>query len=102
MDSPPFVTGYLGYAYAKSGDRAKAEAVLADLKQMSAHRYVSPFCTAIVYLGLGDNERAMDGLEKAFDARSQWVILAKEEKIWDPIRSDPRFIALLKKVGLDK
>ena len=44
----------------------------------------------------------MDGLEKAYDARSQWVIFAKEEKIWDPIRSDPRFIALLKKVGLDK
>jgi len=102
MDSPPFVAGYLGYAYAKSGERAKAEAIIAELNQMASRRYVSPFCTALVYLGLGDKERALDGLEKAYDARSQWLTFLKVDKIYDPIRSEPRFIELLKKVGLGK
>jgi hypothetical protein len=43
----------------------------------------------------------MDGLEKAYAARSQLLGYLKIDKIWDPLRSDPRFIDLLKKVGLD-
>jgi len=101
MDSPPFVAGYLGYAYAAAGERAKAEAVIAELNQMSSQRFVSPFCTAIIYLGLGDKEWALDGLEKAYEARSQWMLWLKMDRIFDPLRSEPRFIALLKKVGLD-
>jgi adenylate cyclase len=102
MDSPPFVVGFLGYAYAMAGDRAKAEATIAELNQISAHRYVSPFCTEIVYLGLGDRARALDGLDKSYDARSWWLLFLKVDKMYDPLRSEPRFIALLKKVGLDK
>jgi adenylate cyclase len=102
MDSPPFVAGFLGYAYAKSGDRDKAQAILAELNQMSSRQFVSPFCTAIVYLGLGDTARALDGLEKAYEVRSQWMLWLKMDPMFDPLRSEPRFIALLKKVGLDK
>ena len=102
MDSPPFVAGFLGYAYAKSGDRAKAEAMIAELNQMSSHRFVSPFCSAVIYIGLGDKQRALEGLEKVFEVRSQWLTILKVDKIFDPLRSEPRFIALLKKVHLDK
>ncbi|MFZ0887760.1 MAG: hypothetical protein WA005_04850, partial [Candidatus Binataceae bacterium] len=102
MDSPPFVAGFLGYAYAASGDRRKAQATIAELNRMSSRRFVSPFCTAIVYLGLGDKERALDGLEKAYEARSWWLLWLKVDKVYDPLRSAPRFIELLKKVGLDK
>jgi len=102
MDSPPFVTGFLGYAYTASGDRAKAQATIAELNQMSSRRFVSPFCTAIVYLGLGDRPRALEGLEKAYEVRSQWLTLLKVDKVFDPLRSDPRFIALLKKVRLNQ
>jgi len=102
MDSPPFVAGFLGYAYAKSGDHAKAETIVTELNQMSSRRFVSPFCTAIVYLGLGDKERALEGLEKSYEARSQWMPLLKVDRIDDPLRSEPRFIELVKKVGLDK
>jgi len=101
-DSPPFFVGLLGYAYAKSGDRAKAEAIIAELNQIAARRFVSPFCTAIVYLGLGDKQRALDGFEKAYEVRSQWPLFFKVDRMYDPLRSEPRFIALLKKVGLDK
>jgi hypothetical protein len=69
---------------------------------MSSRRFVSPFCTAVIYVGLGDKMRALDGLEKAYEARSWSLLWLKMDKIFDPLRSDPRFIELLKKVGLDK
>jgi len=100
MDSVPFVAGWLGYAYAAAGQHDKAEAMIAELNQMSSRRFVSPFCTAIIYLGLGDKERALDGLDKTYEARSLWLTFLKVDRIFDPLRSEPRFIALLKKVGL--
>ena len=100
MSWPP-AAGYLGYAYAASGNRAKAQAIIGELNQMSSREYVSPYATAIIYLGLGNHERALDGLEKAYEARSQWMLWLKMDRIFDPLRSEPRFIALLKKVGLD-
>jgi adenylate cyclase len=100
MDSPPFVAGFLGYAYAKAGERTNAEATITELNQMSSHRFVSPFCTAIIYVGLGDKVRALDGLEKAYEARSWELLWLKMDRIFDPLRSEPRFVALLKKVDL--
>jgi adenylate cyclase len=76
--------------------------MIGELNQMSAQRYVSPFCTALIYLGLGDKERALDGLEAAYEARSQWMVGLKIDNVYDPLRSEPRFIGMLKKVGLDK
>jgi adenylate cyclase len=102
IDSPPFIAGFLGYAYAKAGDHAKAEAIIAELKRKSSRRFVSPACIALVYLGLGEKQRALEGLEKAYEVRSQWMSLLKVDTIFDPLRSEPRFIELLKKVGLDK
>jgi adenylate cyclase len=102
MGSPPFLAGYLGYAYAAAGQRAKAQAIIAELKRMSPHRFVSPYCPALVYIGLGDKERGLDGLEKAYQVRSQWLAGLKVDKVFDLLRSEPRFIALLKKVGLDQ
>jgi tetratricopeptide (TPR) repeat protein len=101
-DSPPFVAGWLGYAYAKNGERDKAQAIFAELNQMSSQRFVSPFDTAVIYLGLGDKPRALDGLEQAYKVRSQWLTFLKVDRIFDPLRSDPRFIELLKKVHLDQ
>jgi hypothetical protein len=52
--------------------------------------------------GLGDSEQALNGLEKTYEVRSQWLNMLKVDKIYDSLRSDLRFIALLNKVGLDK
>jgi len=98
----PYVEGWIGYAYAASGDRAKALATIKALDEASSQRYISPFSTAMIYLALGDKDRALAGLEKTYEVRSQWLFLLKVDKIFDPLRSEPRFIALLKKVGLDK
>jgi len=102
MDSPPFVAGWLGYAYAVAGERSKAEAIIAELNQVSQRQFVSPYCPALVYLGLGNEVRALDGFEKAYEAHSQQLLSLKVDKVYDPLRSEPRFIALLKKVGLDQ
>jgi tetratricopeptide (TPR) repeat protein len=101
-DAVPYVEGWLGYAYAASGDRAKALAMIKELDEASSRRYVSPFSTAIIYLALGDKDRALAGLEKTCEVHSQWLFLLKVDKIFDPLRSDPRFVALLKKAGFDK
>jgi adenylate cyclase len=93
---------YLGYAYAAVGERAKAEAALAEVRQVSSRQYLSPMCSARIYVGLGDKRQALDELEKAYDDRSSNLPWLKVDKTWDPLRSEPRFIALLKKVGLDK
>jgi len=102
MDPIPYYVAWLGYAYAAAGERRKAQAIIVELEQASSKQWVSPFATALIYLGLGEKRQALDGLEKAYDARSQWLTLLKVDKMFDPLRSDPRFIALQKKVGLDR
>ena len=102
MDSPPYVAGWLGYAYAKSGERTKAEATITELNQTSSRRYVSAYLTAIIYLGLGDKLRALDGLERAYEARDWLLLSLKMNRAFDPLRSEPRFIALTKKLDFEK
>jgi len=98
MESPPFVTAYLAFAYGAAGDRAGAMAELADLKKMSRDGAVLPFNLALVYLGLGDRTQALDNLERALAADSQMMAWIGRDHIFDPIRSQPRFVALLKKM----
>jgi len=100
MESPAFVTAFLGYAYGASGDRARAMAEMEDLKRRSLHGHVLPFNLALVYIGLGDRERALDHLERAYASDSQWMGL-KNDRIFDPLRSEPRFVALMRKLRFD-
>ena len=102
LGSTGYEAGFLGYAYAASGGRARAMAVIEELRRESARRFVSPLWPAIIYIGLGDRERSLDGLERAYDASEPWLAFLKMDKIYDPLRSDPRFIQLLRKVGLHK
>jgi tetratricopeptide (TPR) repeat protein len=100
--SPSWVAGWLGYAYGANGDRARALAVIAELNRKSLRGYVPPFNLALLYLGIGDRGRALDYLEQAHSAHVQWICWIKMDRVFDPLRKEPRFIALLKKVGLDK
>ena len=59
----------------------------------------SPYHQALVYLGLGENSLAIDWLEKAYEGRSPWLTWLKVEPMFDPLRSDPRFQALYKKMN---
>jgi serine/threonine-protein kinase len=102
MDSPAFAGAWLGYAYGASGDRVRAQAELAELKSKALRGYVSPFNLAVVYLGLGDRERAVSYLEQSYAADSQWLGWLKIDHFFDPLRSDPRFVALMKKLRLER
>ena len=100
LESPAFVTAWLAYAYAASGDRPRAMGEIEDLKKRSTGGEVLPFNLAIVHLGLGDLKLAIDYLERAYAADSQWMGWLKKDRMFDPLRSDPRFVALLKKLRL--
>ena len=90
-----------GYVYALQGHRDKALEVLRELDQASKQRYVSPYGFAVLYAGLGDYELSLDRLEKASEGRD-WVmtISLPADRVFEPLRSHPRFEALLKKMNL--
>jgi eukaryotic-like serine/threonine-protein kinase len=102
LESPRFVSAWLAYAYGAAGDRAAAMAEAEDLKKKSLHGSMTPFNLALVSLGLGDRARALDSLEQAYAADSQWLGWLKLDKTFNPLRSEPRFKALLKKLGFEK
>ena len=102
MEAPPFVTAYLAFAYGAAGDRASVLAEFADLKKMSRDGTVLPFNLALVHLGLGDRVRALDNLERALAADSQMMPWIGRDAIFDSIRSQPRFAALLNKMGVNR
>lgn len=83
-----------------AGDTAKARAVLEELKELSNQHYIPPVNIALVYNGLGDQNEACAWLEKAVDERDVRLNLLKREPRWDSFRSNPRFIAILKHIGL--
>ena len=95
------ITAALGYAYARSGDRAKARQLLADLHTLTSRRRVSPTDFAILHTGLGQNDIALDYLEKGYQERDGRLIQLKVNPYYESLRSDPRFHNLLKRIGLD-
>lgn len=100
-DSPLMLSG-LGIAYARSGKQKEAREILNLLKERSNQKYIPPIYIAGIYIGLGDNDRAFKWLEEAYKDRSEWMIYLNIEPMFDPIRNDPRFSELVKRVGLIK
>ena len=98
LDADPFSIGSFGYALAASGDRAKAEQILHDLENLAQQRYVSPAASMVVYLGLGEKEKALEWLEKNYADRDPTCWPLKVEPFYDSLRTEPRFQAVLKKV----
>ena len=100
IDNSPWVLGWLGNGYAVAGRTADARKVLTELEQMAKQRYVSPYNNALVYVGLGEKDEALDWLKKADEERNDYLIYLKVEPLFDSLRADPRFGELLKRVGL--
>jgi len=91
-----------GYTLAVSGQRDKAQRILSELKQQSKLRYVSPYDIAIIHTGLDEKDQALAWLERACDERVFRVVLLGVEPLLDDLRSDLRFQALLKRIGLSE
>src|SRR6202011_5688657 len=97
-DPGAWYQGFLGYAYAISGERAKAEQALRELEELAKRQYVSPTAFATIYLGLGQKEKCLDWLEKSYEQQDSACWYLKIDQIYDSVRSEPRFQALVQKV----
>ncbi|MDA1275855.1 MAG: tetratricopeptide repeat protein [Verrucomicrobia bacterium] len=98
LDSQPWIDGTLAYAYARAGDRTKAEQMLRGWDDLAKHRYISPGLQVLLHLGLGEKHKALDWLEKCYEEQDMLCWLLKVWPIYDPLRTEPRFQALLKKI----
>jgi tetratricopeptide (TPR) repeat protein len=89
----------LGHAYGVAGRRAEARQILRELRALARRKHVPPVDIAFVYLGLGEKERALELLEQAYRQRSWQVAFLRVEPWVDPLRSDPRFQVLLRRIN---
>ena len=99
IDDNHYVLAALGQAYALSGNRSEALRTIEQMKEWSKRRYVSPHSIALVYAALGEKDLAFEWLEKALDVRSEHLSWIKVDPRVDLLRSDPRFGALMRRVG---
>jgi TolB-like protein/class 3 adenylate cyclase/Tfp pilus assembly protein PilF len=90
----------LAHVYASAGMRPEAVKILEELLARGTHRYIPSYWIALVYTGLGDVEQALTWLEKAGDERSSWIVWIAVEPRFDGLRSQPRFVSLLRRMGL--
>ena len=90
----------LGQAYAEAGRLDEARAIQRRLAELSTQQYVSPYHMAYVLTGLGEHDRAIDWLERAYEERAGAVYGIKGSFLFAALRSHPRFVALLKKMNL--
>jgi Tfp pilus assembly protein PilF len=101
MPESSYYRGYLGYVYARAGKTAEARKVLGQLTDDARTKYVSWLGIAYIYAGLGEVDHSFSALELAYqqgDARME--ALRARAELYPFWKSDPRFVALLKKIGL--
>jgi serine/threonine protein kinase/tetratricopeptide (TPR) repeat protein len=91
----------VGHAYAVAHQAGEAKKILDQLKERSHQTYVQPSLIALIHVGLGDKNQAFDWLQKAYEDRSAGLLYLKVDPAFDGVRSDPRFIDLLRRVGLN-
>jgi TolB-like protein/Tfp pilus assembly protein PilF len=97
--NPPFLT-LAGYAYAKDGQRQKAEEIIKRWKEIAKTQYVSHYWIAPIYAALGERNEAFAELEKAFAERDYFMPRLKVDPFMDALRDDPRFKEMLKRMNL--
>ncbi len=95
-----FALGEAGIAYAKSGRRDKAEEMISRFHEIAKTQYVPTYRIAAIYAALGDKDKAFADLEKAFEARDWELFHLNADVYWIPLRADPRFKELLKRLNL--
>ena len=97
----PLYLANLGHAHARAGNREEALKIARQLDEESDQTYASPYYIAAIYIGLLDNEEALRWLERAYSERDAFLTLVKEDPIFEPLHSDPRFQDLLRRMNLE-
>ncbi len=95
-----FCQAGIAIALAKSGRRAEALHALDQLQAMKTHTYVSPSYVSLVYMALGNRDAAYAWLDKSYDDRAEYLLWLKLDPFYDGERADPRFQAMVRKVGI--
>jgi serine/threonine-protein kinase len=96
----PAATGLLAHVAARAGRSDEARALLADLEARATQGYISPVALATAHIGLRDVDAAFTQLERTWHERRGWVAYLNVEPIMDPLRDDPRFLELRRRVRL--
>jgi tetratricopeptide (TPR) repeat protein len=102
MGEVPFTIGDLGYALAVSGARREAEQIMAALMARRDSDFHPAFPIAVINLGLGDHDAALDWIERAADERHVGYYMPSVDPIYDSVRAHPRFQAVLQRMNLDR
>ncbi|HEX8176849.1 MAG TPA: protein kinase [Pyrinomonadaceae bacterium] len=92
----------LGQAYAVAGRREEAESILSELTGASRQRYVSPYFMVEILAGLGQTDEAFEWLERCYRDRTPHLVFLNVEPKLNPLKADPRFDNLLKRVNLTR
>jgi serine/threonine protein kinase/tetratricopeptide (TPR) repeat protein len=96
----PLMRAALAHTFGAAGRREEAFQMLDDLTKLAKQKYVAPHFFAGIYIGLGENDRAIEYLEKSYEQHSHWLIYLHIDPSVDGLRDDPRFRDLLQRVGL--
>ncbi|MFN2421782.1 MAG: adenylate/guanylate cyclase domain-containing protein [Gemmatimonadota bacterium] len=95
------VPAYLAHAYAVAGNRSQAQRIVNELEQLGGSEFVNPVAMATAYTGLGDFDRAFSWLERGYRERALFPANLQADPRLDPLRRDPRFGDLLRRMGLE-
>src|SRR5436190_2761821 len=99
LNDDAYSIAMLGQAYARNGQRDEAQKIFARLTDEAKSRYVAPYASAVLYLGLGDKERALAELERAYQTGdNNYLFVLKVDPMMDELRGDRRFEALVQKI----
>jgi hypothetical protein len=98
-NSIPEVLAALGRGYALSGRKAEALKIVRELQERAKQEFVPSYSIATIYLGLGMKEEGLRHIEKSYDEGSFYMIHLKVDPLLDSLRSEPRFVSVLKRVG---
>ncbi len=98
--SQPAILAGLGWSYAVSGQKDKAQKILEDLKKQTEKEYIPPFYFAKIHSGLGNKDQALDWLDKAYEEHDISLVHIKTDETLDDLRSESRYISLLEKMSL--
>ena len=90
----------LASARAQMGDTDEAERILGDLERRSASEWITPLSLAAIYASLGRYDEAVAAVERGFEVRDCWVVALGVEPAWTALRGEPRFEAVVAKVGI--